>query len=71
MLSKTVGNIQKGAIEVHEIDAQMTYSVYSLVPNNHICTFIFFIEEMFHSIQPYLGLDDYCFQAFQLCTNLI
>ena len=24
MLSKTVGNIQKGAIEVHEIDAQMT-----------------------------------------------
>ena len=29
MLSKTVGNIQKGAIEVHEIDAQMTYSVYS------------------------------------------
>ena len=67
MLSKTVGNIQKGAIEVHEIDAQMTYSVYSWVPNNDICI----IEEMFHSIQPYLGLYDYCFQAFQLCMNLI
>jgi len=44
MLSKTVGNIQKGAIEVHEIDAQMTY-MYTLEFQIIIYVHLFFFRK--------------------------
>ena len=73
MLSKTVGNIQKGAIEVHEIDAQMTYTLeFRIIIYVHL----FFLREfplytaligpvrlLFSGIstlyEPYLGLYNY------------